>query len=146
MAQNNCISDALAMSPLTKDDYNTMVSNYNTDLLGANKRGPADPNGKWLKEWKSNNDPHFLGKKLNESHKLNKSKSMKAYYDTNDGIKKKSRLSDNYKLRGIKPPPNKHTKGTTWWNDGTVNIRSTNKPGDSFVAGRLSWANKKHVV
>lgn len=146
MVNNNSISDALNMSSLTEEDYITMINNYNNDLLRASKHGPADPDGKWLKQWKLNNNPYFLGKSLAENHKLKKSNSMKLYYNSDDGIEKKSRLSAEYKLRGIKPPTNKHTKGTTWWNDGKINVRSTDKPTGNFVPGRLSWVNKKHAI
>lgn len=40
----------------------------------------------------------------------------------------KKMISETNKLRGIRPPPNTHTKGTFWWNDGVVNKRSKTCP------------------
>lgn len=35
-------------------------------------------------------------------------------------------------------------KGTKWWNNGIVNRRSIEKPGDGFVLGRIPYERKPH--
>lgn len=146
MVQNNCIADALSMIPLTEEQHCLLLKNFKNDLLESCKQGPADPDGKWLKEWKRDNISFFKGKKLSKDHKTKKSKSMKTYYSSSAGIKRNKMMSDNYKQRGLRPPPNKHTKGTFWWNNGIINVRAAKKPGDNFTSGRISWADKNNVV
>lgn len=49
----------------------------------------------------------------------------------------KQRKSDQYKTLGIRPPS---PKGKLWWNNGLVNERSVDCPGEDFIRGRLKFS------
>lgn len=144
--QNNSLSEALAMHPLSMDAFSLMLSNYDSDIQHSSSKSSMDPEGKFLKQWKETNKPYFLGKRLSENHKNKKSSAMKAYHNSNKGIKRNKGISEKFKKLGICPPPNKHTKGTKWWNDGTKNVRALLKPGDDFTPGRISWSQKNNAL
>ena len=79
-------------------------------------------------ESKQKQSKALKGKKKPEfsnEHKENLSKSIKEKYD-------KGELKSGY--------PN-HI-GSKWWNNGTINKRSKEKPSDEWIAGRLNFIDK----
>ena len=89
---------------------------------------------------------HNKGKKCNENHKKKVSEALKAIGHTPPSTKGKP-LNQEHKtkiseaLKEIKHFPPSH-KSTKWWNDGQINKRSIECPGDKWVLGRLKIFNK----
>jgi len=115
-----------------------------------NKGKPTpDPNGERLKEYRELHGNFWVGKKHTEEYKKLKSIDRLNYYKTEKGIKQKEQISKTLKEKGIKPPNNTLgiTKGTSWWNNGKINKRSVESPGDDFMPGRIKgkwkWNKKK---
>ena len=81
----------------------------------------------------------FFGKKHTDEYKKLKSIDRLKYYQTEEGKKQREQIAKTLKQNGIKPP--KHalglSKGTKWWNNGKVNRRSMEKPGEDFILGRI---------
>jgi len=79
-----------------------------------------------------------LGIKLKEEHKKNISKALKGKPAHNKGKKcseeHKKKVSETLKMMEHKPPSNKNTK---WWNNGQINKRSIECPGNQWVLGRI---------
>jgi len=79
-----------------------------------------------------------LGTKLREEHKTNISRALKGSPAHNKGIKcseeHKKKVSEALKLLGHAPPSSKNTK---WWNNGEINKRSIECPGNQWVLGRI---------
>lgn len=107
-----------------------------------NKGHAGNPTGSNLHKWREENGSYWTGRNLTHEHRSNKSKSMKDFYNSEKGQENRRRISTLYKERGIKPPMNKHTAGTIWWNNGIINKRSPVSPGDDFVRGRIGWKNR----
>lgn len=80
------------------------------------------------------------GKTMSEEYKKLKSKNAIDYYNTERGKKQKEQISNILKEKGIKPPDYAlgKTKNTKWWNNGKINKRSIECPGDNFIQGRIS--------
>ena len=56
-------------------------------------------------------------------------------------------VAKTLKQKGIKFPEHAlgMTKGTKWWNDGKINKRSIQSPGENFIPGRIKgqWKHNK---
>lgn len=105
-----------------------------------NKGKPApDPEGKYFKEYREKYGNHWIGRHHTEECKKLKSIDRLNYYQTEEGIKQRKLISQTLKQKGIRPPDHAlgSTKGTKWWNNGKINKRSTESPGDDFVSGRI---------
>jgi len=107
--------------------------------LGNKGRLSSDPKGEKLKKYRKLYGNFWTGKKHTEEYKKLKSIDRLNYYQTENGKKQKDQIAKTLKQKGIKPP--KHalglSKGTKWWNNGKVNRRSTEKPGEDFILGRI---------
>jgi len=71
------------------------------------------------------NDPRILSGQW-----VSVNKGRKASLET------KAKMSKIRKERGIKPPS---LKGMLWWNNGQIQLRSKECPGEDFVRGRLAF-------
>jgi hypothetical protein len=84
---------------------------------------------------------HNKGKKCSEDHKKKVSKALKDIGHKPPSrkgkilnIEHKKRISKSLKEKGHLPPLHKNTK---WWNDGQINKRSVECPGNNWVLGRI---------
>ncbi len=91
---------------------------------------------KHSKETKNKMSVSSLGKPKSEEHKLNMSLSRKGKYAPERLLKMS--VAKLGKRTGIS-----YTKGKLWWNNGIVNKMSVDKPGESFVKGKLSITKEK---
>jgi group I intron endonuclease len=105
-----------------------------------NKGKPAsDPKGDKLKEYKELYGNFWTGKNHTEEYKKLKSIDRLNYYQTERGKKQREEISKTLKEKGIRPPDYAlgSSKGTKWWNNGKINKRSIESPGEDFISGRI---------
>ena len=132
-------------------NFDTLDKFFNIDPSGKIFRDEFYSENKWggdpspLIQYAKENGNAFLGKKHTEEYKLKKSKDRLEYYQTEKGIEQRKQISKTLKEKGCKPPLNTHTKNKKWWNNGKVNKRSIECPGENFIRGRIKgqWKKKK---
>jgi group I intron endonuclease len=117
------------------EKYNTFDSGYNMTIGGDGKFGwKASP------ETKEKMRNANIGKTLSEETKRKISESKKGCFGTFTG--KKHTEETKEKIRNVhkgKPFPGIHNsnKESKWWNDGQINKRSVECPGEEWKFGRL---------
>lgn len=93
--------------------------------------------------------PWNKGKKCSEEYKKLKSTNKINYYNTEEGTETKEKISKTLKEKGISPPKELRgeTKGTKWWNNGKINKRTIECPGEDFILGRIKgeWKWSKNI-
>ena len=115
--------------------YNTMINGYNMTIGGDGKFGwKATPETK-EKIKKSN-----TGKVISEETKRKISEAKKGCFGTFTGKKHteetKEKIRNSHKGKPFVGIHN-NNKETKWWNDGQINKRSVECPGEEWQIGRL---------
>ena len=100
----------------------------------------SEEHKKKISEGKKGKPSWNKGKTFGEEYKKTKSQNTIQFYNTEAGKKQKEQISKTLKEKGIKPPEHSlgNTRNTRWWNDGKINKRSIECPGDNFVLGRIA--------
>ena len=80
----------------------------------------------------------FKGKHHTDESRIKMSESRKGRNGELNGFFGKHHTEESRKKMSEN---NGHTKGTMWWNDGTINKRSKECPGEGWSRGRY-WAKK----
>lgn len=119
--------------------FNHTEETKNKISLKNKGKSAPDPKGERLKEYKKLYGNFWTGKKHTEEYKKLKSIDRLNYYQTEEGQKQRKQISQTLKEKGIRPPNDKLglSKGTKWWNNGKINKRSIESPGQDFVLGRI---------
>jgi hypothetical protein len=121
-------------------NYGKPITQEVKDKISLKNKGKPspDPKGEKFKEYRELYGNFWTGKKHTEEYKKLKSIDRLNYYQTEEGKKQRQQISKTLKEKGIKPPVYAYgqSKGTKWWNNGKINKRSIESPGNDFIEGR----------
>jgi group I intron endonuclease len=111
------------------------IEKYNTYQDGLN----TAPGGGFFPSSSGHNHPLYgIGHKKETKEKISKN-HHDVSGENNPMFGKKLSEEQKQKIRE-KSLINNTSKGTYWWNNGCIQIRSKEKPGDNFIRGRLNYS------
>jgi hypothetical protein len=126
------IAMALDLLPMSADPQT-----YPDDTIPFKESG-----GGFLKKYRELHGSTWVGRKHKPETLDLKSKKMVEFYNSDIGMERRKILSEKLKSNPIGTGVG-YSLGTKWWNNGVIDKRCVDCPGDGFAEGRIKWSKRE---
>lgn len=129
-SREECFAYERRLRPIPYVGLNEAAGGNGGDIIGLSER--------WKKERVGAGNPNY-GKVRSQATRDAMSRGIKKSFE-NCSPERWDYLKTQLSRQGADS-----VKGTSWWNDGTKNVRRSHSPGDGWKKGRLRYERKKYV-